>query len=173
MGSRWAVLISGTGSNLQALLDRCFEPMPLVVYSSKASAGGLSKAKRMGIPTVVLPNPIDWKALNEDLKVRRIQKIFLLGFMKIIPDHFVKLWENRMFNLHPSLLPAYPGLQSFEKAYQEGAPLGATVHKVITELDAGPILKQRKFQRASNESETRLRLSWTEQALVREVMDHE
>lgn len=173
MNSRWAVLISGTGSNLQAVLDRCFEPMPLVVYSSKPSAPGLSKAKRMGIPTVVLPNPIDWEALQADLENRRIQKIFLLGFMKIIPESFVQKWENRMFNLHPSLLPLYPGLQSFEKAYTDGAPLGATVHRVITELDAGPILKQRSFLRAPTESETRLRLSWTEQSLVREVMDYE
>lgn len=173
MSLRWAVLISGTGSNLQAVLDRCYEPMPLVVYSSKATAPGLSKARRMGIPTVVLSSPIDWTALQKDLETRRIQKIFLLGFMKIIPESFVQKWENRMINLHPSLLPAYPGLQSFEKAYQDNAPLGVTVHKVITELDAGPILKQRSFLRASKESETRLRLSWTEQALVREVMDHE
>lgn len=173
MRSRWAVLISGTGSNLQSVLDRCFEPMPLVVYSSKALAPGLSKARRMGIPTVVLPNPIDWAALQKDLENRRIQKIFLLGFMKILPESFVQAWENRMFNLHPSLLPAYPGLHSFEKAYQDKAPLGVTVHKVIAELDAGPMLKQRSFLRGDTESETRLRLSWTEQALVREVMDYE
>lgn len=171
--TRWAVMISGTGSNLQAWLDRASEPLPAVVYSSKASAPGLSKAKRMGIPTVVLSNPIDWQVLQNDLIDRRIQKIFLLGFMKIVPPSFVDLWSNRLFNLHPSLLPSYPGLKSFERAYEDFAPLGATVHRVIAELDAGPMVIRRSFKRLSTESETRLALSWTEQALVREVIDRE
>ena len=173
MGGRWAVFISGTGSNLQALLDRCYDPMPLVVYSSKASAAGLSKAKRMGIHTVALSNPIDWTELEQDLHRRRIQKIFLLGFMKIIPESFVNRWSNRMVNLHPSLLPLYPGLRAFEKAYEDKALLGATVHYVTPDLDSGPIIRQRSFPRLESEAETRLRLSWTEQSLVKEVMDYE
>lgn len=173
MTQRWAVFISGTGSNLQALLDQLTEPFVKVVYSSKKSAVGLSRAARMGVPTVVLTHPVDWTALHQDLVARRIQKIFLLGFMKIIPRDFFLKWEDKIVNLHPSLLPAYPGLHSFEKAFADQAPLGATVHRVNEHVDAGLILKQKGFERLESESETRFRLSWTEQSLVREVFERE
>jgi len=173
MTQRWAAMISGTGSNLQAWLDCADEPLPRVVYSSRAGVPGLSKARRMGISTVALANPINWDLLDHDLRQRRIQKIFLLGFMKILPASFVKAWEGRMLNLHPSLLPRYPGLRSFERAWDDQAPLGVTVHRVTADLDAGPCVVQRRFRRASTFSETRLRLSWTEQSLVREVISYE
>ncbi len=168
---RWAVLISGTGSNLQSLLDRAYDPLPLKVYSSKSQAAGLSKARRMGIPVEVLPKVIDWEVLDRDLRSHRIQKIFLLGFMKLLPASFVDQWRDQIVNLHPSLLPAYPGLHSFEKAWADGAPLGATLHIVTPELDAGPVLRQRKFSRSGDQSWDRLKLSFTEQTLVQEVFD--
>lgn len=174
---RWAVLISGTGSNLQSLLDRCYDPLPLKVYSSKAGAAGLSKARRMGIPTHVLPltadQKIDWEALHQDLKNHRIQKIFLLGFMRLLPVSFVDQWKDQIVNLHPSLLPSYPGLRSFERAWIDEAPLGATVHVVTAELDAGRALRKKSFPRTSDQAWDRLQLSFTEQHLVREVFDYE
>jgi folate-dependent phosphoribosylglycinamide formyltransferase PurN len=170
---RWAVLISGTGSNLQTLLDRAHDPMPLKVYSSKANVPGLSKARRMGIPVEILPKPIDWGALHQDLSENRIQKIFLLGFMRLLPENFVKLWENKIVNLHPSLLPLYPGLNSFEKAWEEKSKLGVSVHFVNEALDAGQVIRQKSFPRSRDQEWDRLRLSWTEQHLVREIFDYE
>lgn len=170
---RWAVLISGTGSNLQTLLDRAHDPLPLKVYSSKAGTAGVSKAKRMGIPVQVLGKSIDWNALHADLKQNRIQRIFLLGFMRLVPESFVSLWENKIVNLHPSLLPSYPGLNSFERAWNDRAKLGVTIHKVTAELDAGPAVKSRSFTRSNHMEWDRIKLSLTEQRLVREVFDYE
>lgn len=174
--SRWAVLISGTGSNLQTLLDRAHDPLPIKVYSSSASAAGLSKATRMGVPAEVLkrlPNQkIDWDALHEDLLQHRIQRIFLLGFMRIVPPNFIQKWENKILNLHPSLLPTYPGLHSFERAWDDQAKLGVTIHTVIADLDAGTPIRKQSFPRTGQKQWDRFKLSWTEQHLVREVFDY-
>lgn len=170
---RWAVLISGTGSNLQTLLDRAHDPLPLIVFSSRKDVPGLSKARRMGIPVQVLDKKINWEALHQDLIHSRIQRIFLLGFMRLIPESFVNLWENKILNLHPSLLPSYPGLQSFERAWQDKSSLGATIHQVTAELDAGQIVKSKSFPLSPDQEWDRLKLSWTEQHLVREVFDYE
>ncbi len=173
---RWAVLISGTGSNLQALLDRGHDPLPLKVYSSKPGVPGLSKAKRMGIPVQVLsPNlkSFDWESLHQDLLNHRIQKIFLLGFMRVLPEDFVQKWKNKIVNLHPSLLPLYPGLHSFERAWADKANLGASVHFVTSELDAGQVIRQKKIFRSENQNWDQMKLSWTEQQLIREVFDYE
>jgi len=172
--TKWALFISGTGSNLQAVLDLVSDSMQIHVFSNQAKAPGLGKARRMGVPTYVIENPVDWNHLNQKLTDLGIQKIFCLGFMKIIPETFIHLWKNKIFNLHPSLLPSYPGLQAFEKAFAEQNPLGATVHIVTQKVDAGPIIKQRKFlSDFKNFQESRLKLSWTEQSLVREVINNE
>jgi phosphoribosylglycinamide formyltransferase 1 len=170
---RWAVFISGTGSNLQALLDRFHEPIPLKVYSSKLKAPGVGKARRMGIPIEILKSPIDWNLVHSDLVRHRIKKIFLLGFMKIIPSEFIDQWKGKILNLHPSLLPLYPGLNSFDRAWDDKAALGASVHEVIAELDAGHVLRQRKLNRSEDKQWDRLKLSWAEQYLVREVFDYD
>lgn len=174
---RWAVLISGTGSNLQTILDRAHDPLPLKVYSSKPGVPGISKARRMGVSTEVLKKTesqkIDWDALNDDLVRLRIQKIFLLGFMRLLPESFVNLWESKIINLHPSLLPSYPGLDSFERAWADQAALGVTIHQVTAELDAGQVIRKQKFNSSKNQAWDRLKLSWTEQHLVREVFDYE
>jgi phosphoribosylglycinamide formyltransferase-1 len=171
--TKWALFISGTGSNMQALLDLACDIKPTLVVSNKPQAPGLGKARRMGVSTYVVQNPIDWVNLNQQLKNLGIQKIFLLGFMKILPESFITQWQNEIFNLHPSLLPSYPGLQAFEKAYQDLSPLGATVHRVVAQVDAGPISRQKKFSYHENFQECRLHLSWAEQSLVREVFLNE
>jgi phosphoribosylglycinamide formyltransferase-1 len=170
---RWAVFVSGTGSNLQALLESHNENLPVLVVSSSPLAPALGKARRSGVKTWVLPKPFDWMKLKRDLKEKRIFNIFLLGFMKILPQEFVEDRDFTILNLHPSLLPNYPGLRAFERAYEDRSPLGASLHKVVTEVDAGQIIKQKKFNRSSSFSETRLQLSFLEQSLVREVWENE
>ncbi len=143
---KWAVFISGNGSNLQVLLDHQDNDFEVgLVVSSKAQAFGLERAQKAGVPTLVLPPKIleaDWNQLTQQLQDLKIDFIFLLGFLKIIPPSFVQKWTQKMLNLHPSLLPLYPGLKSIEKSYQDGAAMGATVHWVTEGLDEGEILFQ-------------------------------
>ena len=142
---RWAIFISGTGSNLHAMIDlRDYVDIALVV-SSKAQAPGLLKAKRAGIPTLVLDSKINWTILHQELIKYRVQRIFLLGFMKLLPEDFVKLWEGKMLNVHPSLLPLHPGLKSIEKAFAKKDPIGVTVHEVTREMDAGQKVFQKRL----------------------------
>jgi len=140
----WAVFISGQGSNLRALLSSPELVKTALVVSSKENAAGLLIAKRAGIPSLVLPNPVDWEMLDIELRKARIDRIFLLGFMRLLPKIFVDKWRYKILNLHPSLLPKYEGLKSIERAYNEQNDLGVTVHEVIPEMDAGPIVIQKK-----------------------------
>ncbi len=170
---RTAIMISGRGSNLQALLDLASSLRVSFVVSSKASAYGLFRARRQGIQTLVLDAKIDYQKLNSELKNRGIKKIFLAGFMKIIPESFVKQWEGQIINIHPSLLPLYPGLSAFEKSFADKNNLGVTLHQVTPTLDAGPVLRQLQFFKKSQQSlifpEMQQKLSFAEQRLVREV----
>ncbi len=173
---RTAIMISGRGSNLQALLDLASSLRVSLVVSSKMSAQGLFRARRAGIQTLVLDAKIDYQKLNLEFQKRGIQKLFLAGFMKIIPASFVQQWQGHMVNVHPSLLPLYPGLSAFEKSFEEKNHMGVTLHQVTTELDAGPKLRQLRFFKKSDWAQNKLdfseaqqRLSFTEQRLVREV----
>jgi phosphoribosylglycinamide formyltransferase-1 len=171
--SRWAVFISGRGSNLQALLDFLPEVDVRWVLSSKSEAQGLIRARRFGIPFEVLPSKIDWKKLDLDLRRRGITHLFLAGFMKMIPAEFVQAWAGRMLNVHPSLLPAYPGLRAMETSFDEGALMGATVHIVTAEMDAGPRLLQREVRPSvrgeSGWTSARTLMAMAEHRLVREA----
>lgn len=174
----WAVFISGRGSNLQALLDLGAGVDIRRVYSSRARAPGVRRARRAGVGVTILSNPIDWGELHRDLLHRRIDRVFLAGFMKIVPADFVRRWEGRIFNVHPSLLPSYPGLRAFERSWDEGADVGATVHEVIPELDAGPVVLQRRALESESIESRRRReladgqraLSLVEQTIVRECV---
>lgn len=149
--ARWAVLISGRGSNLGALLDARHEldgrfELALVV-SSRSDAEGLVRARRAGVPAIIAPKTgkqIDWPTLDSELKRRGVSRILLAGFMRIVAPTFCASWSGRIFNLHPSLLPAYPGLESIERAYNEGSELGLTVHEAVAEIDAGRTIVQRR-----------------------------
>ncbi len=148
---RWAVLISGRGSNLAALLDTRDEVEIALVVSSSHAAVGLKRAERAGVRTRVTPfklgrsgQPIiDWVKLNVMLRECGITNLFLAGFMKVIPSSFVECWEGKILNLHPSLLPKYPGLESIERAWRARENIGVTVHEVTPEVDAGKIILQR------------------------------
>jgi phosphoribosylglycinamide formyltransferase-1 len=155
---RWAVLISGRGSNLAALLELREEIDIRLVVSSSARALGLLRAKRAGVATALTPMTpatkpgaepgvmkIDWVALHALLKAARVTHVFLAGFMKIVPASFVaKFPAGHLVNLHPSLLPLYPGLDSIERAFKDGTNIGVTVHEVIEQVDAGKIILQRR-----------------------------
>lgn len=176
---RWAVLISGRGSNLAALLELREEIDIRLVVSSSAQAYGLLRARRTGVPTQLTPfvsgtKKIDWTELNRVLRAHGITHIFLAGFMKIVPESFVAEWRGRIVNLHPSLLPKYPGLKSIERAYEAGDSIGITVHEVNEEVDAGDVICQRRCLNAAEVREYSLReveffVHVDEQRTVKEV----
>lgn len=171
--SRWAVFLSGRGSNAAALWENLADLDVRIVLSNKKSAYGLVRARRLGIPTKVLEKGFSWSAVTEELKARSINRIFLLGFMKLVPGEFVQAWSGKIWNLHPSLLPAFPGLEALEKSYEAGGCMGVSVHEVTAEMDAGPLQLQRKICDASKKEfsleDAGLRISITEQNLVREL----
>ena len=119
--SQWAVLISGRGSNLAALLELQDEIYLRLVLSSNSQASGLKRAQRAGVPCGLIPvtstvhetgrlkKIINWPALSDLLKKKGITHVFLAGFMKVVPAAFIEQWAGRIINLHPSLLPNYPG----------------------------------------------------------------
>lgn len=173
---RWAVFISGRGSNLQALLDNFEENRIALVVSSSPRAPGLLKARRLGIPTLIIDKTLKWEELNGELRKRRVRRIFLAGFMRLIPESFVKSWENCILNVHPSLLPAFPGLKALEQNFVQARDMGVTVHVVTPEMDAGPRLLKKMavcgekiLQESLTLSDAEFLISITEQTLVREA----
>ena len=148
-----AVLISGRGSNLQAIIDGVASgklPAEIrVVISNRADAAGLSRAKRAGIPTQVLgqdafdDRDVFDKALADLIDGHGVELVLLAGFMRILSPAFVKHFAGRILNIHPSLLPNFQGLHTHEKALKAGAYRhGASVHFVTEELDGGPVIVQ-------------------------------
>ncbi len=149
-----------------------------LVATSDAEAGGVAKALRAGVPVFCIPRKesgaLDWNALDQELKNRSIDAVFLLGFMRIVPRSFVDRWSGRILNLHPSLLPRYPGLRSIERAFEAGDDVGCTVHEVVVEVDAGPILVSRRTTLrgwASSLSQTETLVHIDEQRIVKETVD--
>jgi phosphoribosylglycinamide formyltransferase-1 len=151
---RVAILISGRGSNMTALVEAAkaegFPAEIAVVISNKAGAEGLARAQAAGIDTVVIeskPFGKDRAAFETKLQAaldeNRIELICLAGFMRLFTAEFVQRWHGRMLNIHPSLLPSFPGLDPHGQALRAGVKIsGATVHFVIAETDAGPIVMQ-------------------------------
>lgn len=152
---RVAVLISGNGSNLQALIDAIakhsdiFPATIALVISNKAEAYGLERAKKAGIATEVVshrdyPDRLSFdQALHQTLEAHHIDLVCLAGFMRIITPFLVEKWHNRMINIHPSLLPSFKGANGIQDAFKAAVPLaGCSVHLVRNEVDAGPIIGQ-------------------------------
>src|ERR1700761_3770263 len=154
MKPRVAILISGRGSNMAALIKAAAaEDYPAeiaVVVSNRADAPGLDRAKAGGIATAVVESKPFGKdraafegALQAVLDQHRIELICLGGFMRLFTADFTRRWYGKMLNIHPSLLPCFPGLDPHGQALRAGVKIsGATVHFVIPETDAGPILMQ-------------------------------
>ena len=154
MKRRVAILISGRGSNMAALIDAAKAPdFPaeiVTVISNRADAGGLEKAAAGGIPTEVIESKPFGKdraafeaAVQRALEKNNVELICLAGFMRLFTAEFVQSWYGKMLNIHPSLLPSFPGIDPAAQALKAGVKIsGATVHFVIPETDAGPIVMQ-------------------------------
>jgi phosphoribosylglycinamide formyltransferase 1 len=154
MKRRVAILISGRGSNMVALIEaakaRDFPAEIVTVISNRADAAGLEKAAANGIATDVIESKPFGKdragfeaALQRTLDQNNVELICLGGFMRLFTAEFVQRWYGRMLNIHPSLLPSFPGLDPHGQALKAGVKIsGATVHFVIPETDAGPIVMQ-------------------------------
>lgn len=150
-----AVLISGSGSNLQALIDAAkaadYPAEIALVISNKVEAYGLERAKAAGVPSVTISHK-DYetreafdRAMHAELTKHGIEMVCLAGFMRLLSAWFVKQWEGRMLNIHPSLLPAFKGAHAVRDALAACVQeTGCTVHYVTEELDAGPIVGQEK-----------------------------
>ena len=151
--ARLAILISGRGSNMLALAEAAKAPdypaEVALVLSNRPEAGGLVLAAARGLPTVALAHRGFFSredfddALHQVLVARGIEVIALAGFMRILTPEFIRRWQGRILNIHPSLLPKYQGLHTHERALAAGdAEAGCTVHIVTERLDDGPILAQ-------------------------------
>lgn len=147
---RVGVLISGRGSNLQALIDAAADPAYpaeiAAVISNRPEAAGLARAAAAGIARHVVAEPdraAFAAAADRILREARVGLVALAGFMRILDTGFVEAWRDRMVNIHPSLLPAFPGLHPQRQALAAGVKLsGCTVHFVRNEVDTGPIIAQ-------------------------------
>jgi len=150
---RLAVLISGRGSNLQSIIDAIAEhrldATLAVVLSNRAAAAGLNRAKDAGIEAIHLsPNAYADRngyddAIVEILRARHVDLVCLAGYMKIVGPRLLQAFPNRILNIHPSLLPSFPGLHAQRQAFEHGVTVsGATVHLVGSGLDDGPIVLQ-------------------------------
>src|SRR5215468_3999207 len=151
---RVAILISGRGSNMAALIeaakDKNYPAEIVLVVSNRPDAGGLLVAHASGIATEIIDHTEFGKdraafelALQAILERRQIDLVCLAGFMRLLTADFVKNWQWRMINIHPSLLPAFRGLDTHKRALESGTKRhGATVHFVVPEMDSGPIIVQ-------------------------------
>ncbi len=159
-----AVLISGRGSNLQALIDECARPDAaaeiVLVVSNVAGAAGLARAADAGIATRVIDHrayadreSFD-DAVHDCLRTAGAELICLAGFMRLLTGEFVQRWRDRLINIHPSLLPAYKGLGTHARVLADGARFtGCTVHFVRPAMDDGPIIVQAKVAVESGDDE--------------------
>jgi phosphoribosylglycinamide formyltransferase-1 len=161
---RVGVLISGRGSNLQALIeaaaDSAYPAEIVTVISNRADAPGLARAAAAGIAHNVIAEPdraAFAAAANQTLHAARVELVALAGFMRILDTGFVAAWSDRMINIHPSLLPAFPGLHPQRQALAAGVKFsGCTVHFVRAAVDTGPIIAQAVVPVEDGDDEDRL-----------------
>ncbi len=149
-----AILISGTGSNMAALIEAARDPaypaQVVLVVSNRPDAAGLARARELGVDAVAVDHRLfgadrqaHEQAVDQLLRLHGVEVVVLAGYMRLLTPWFVSAWAGRLLNIHPSLLPLYPGLDTHRRAIEAGdAEAGCTVHLVIDEVDAGPILGQ-------------------------------
>lgn len=150
--ARLAILISGRGSNMEALLEAAEDPSfpaePVLVLSNRPDAAGLEKARSFGVPTVAIDHKTFGKdrqaferAMDEALQDADVDFIALAGFMRVLTPWFVERWQGRLINIHPSLLPKYPGVDTHARALAAGdLEHGCSVHWVTAAVDAGQVI---------------------------------
>jgi phosphoribosylglycinamide formyltransferase-1 len=168
MKKRVAILISGRGSNMTALIEAAkakdYPAEIALVVSNRPDAAGLDRARSCGIPTAVIDHTTFRgdretfeQALDQELREQRIDLVCLAGFMRLLTPWFVNRWSGRMLNIHPSLLPQFKGLHTHRRALEAGVKRhGATVHFVVPEMDAGPIVMQDSVAVHENDTEETL-----------------
>ncbi len=176
------VLISGSGSNLRALLEACDNPLfpaKIVAVGADQAADGLAHAEQFGVPTFVVepglfPSRDKWsEMLLQNVKYHNPDLVVLAGFMKVLPESFVSELSPNLINLHPSLLPAFPGAHAVRDALAAGvSTTGATVHIVDAGVDTGPVLAQSEVAIAAGISEADLheQIKTIERALIVDVV---
>ncbi len=170
-----AVFVSGRGTNLQSIIDAIesgkLDAEIKLVVSNRSKAYALKRCEKHGIPYEVIPSkrfktPEEWgKALIEAVKRSGASLIVLAGFMKIVPPNFIEAFQNRIINIHPSLLPAFKGLEAQKQAFDYGVTItGCSVHLVTPELDGGPIIAQAAVPVLPND---------TAETLAARILEHE
>jgi phosphoribosylglycinamide formyltransferase-1 len=149
---RLGILISGRGSNMEALLKAALIPAwpcePVLVLSNRPDAGGLDKARSYGVPTAAIDHKIYGKdreafeqAVDAELRNAGVELVALAGFMRVLTPWFVNAWAGRLINIHPSLLPLYPGVDTHQRCLDAGDIVhGCTVHQVTAGVDEGPVI---------------------------------
>ena len=178
---RLAVLLSGRGSNMGALARACASGMLdariVLVIADRGGAGGIDAARALGLETATLVHAGDRgafeRALTGTLERHQPQALALAGFMRVLSAEFVTRYLGRMFNIHPSLLPKYPGLDTHRRVLAAGDALhGASVHFVTPELDAGPVVLQSQVavERGDSEATLAARVLATEHVIYPKVL---
>ncbi|MFN3348246.1 phosphoribosylglycinamide formyltransferase [Pseudorhodoplanes sp.] len=165
---RTAILISGRGSNMTALIEAARDPSYpaeiVLVVANRPDAGGLQRAAEAGLETAIVDHKSFGKdreafehALQEVLQAHRIEIVCLAGFMRLLTAWFVAQWPERMVNIHPALLPDFKGLDTHRRAIEAGAKEhGATVHFVVPEMDSGPVIAQGRVPVFADDTESAL-----------------
>lgn len=163
---RLGILLSGRGSNFEAIADNVAKGLipaeVAVVVSNNPNAAGLERARARGIPAVVIPSKGMEREVYDRLVVAELQKrevdlVCLAGFMRLLSGWFVRQFPNRILNIHPALLPSFPGLEAQRQALEHGVKItGCTVHFVDEFLDAGPILVQAAVEVCDDDTEESL-----------------
>jgi phosphoribosylglycinamide formyltransferase 1 len=148
------ILLSGRGSNFEAIArnvasGKILDAQVAIVISNRADAGGIVRAKALGLKTLVLPSESKAREAHDrevaaELQRNKVDLVCLAGYMRLLSPWFVQQFPHRILNIHPSLLPAFPGLEAQEQAFAYGVKVaGCTVHLVDEELDHGPIIVQK------------------------------
>lgn len=181
---RTVVLLSGTGTNFQAILDRAASGAPgidpVAALSDRPRAQGLERARRAGIPAIAMPRDEFpdarswWEGIAARLRTLAPDVLVLAGFMRILPLELCREYNGRVLNIHPSLLPKYPGLDTYRRVLAEGDRWhGTTVHFVTEDLDAGPRVAQARIRvgRGDDEDSLRARVQACEHVLYPRVLE--
>jgi phosphoribosylglycinamide formyltransferase 1 len=151
---RLGILISGRGSNMETLLQAAQQPdcpyEPVIVISNKPNAGGLARAASYAVPASAIDHRIYGpdreifeRAVDAELRAAGVELVALAGFMRVLTPWFVNTWAGRLINIHPSLLPKYPGVDTHKRCLEAGDSVhGCTVHQVTAGVDEGPVIGQ-------------------------------
>ena len=165
---RLGILISGRGSNMEALLKAAADPAwpcePVLVLSNKPDAGGLEKASSFGVKTAAVDHKLYGKdreaferAVDAELRAAGVELIALAGFMRVLTPWFVNAWAGKLINIHPSLLPKYPGVDTHNRALEAVDVVhGCTVHQVTAGVDEGPAIGQAEIDVLPGDTEATL-----------------